>query len=117
SHTPKITPNIGVMNEKTPRREARYFRSSQNQVRKVMNETTMPWNRTLPMASGVGLTLAWPETTAAKSNNTNAPISWYISVMVAGVFDSFEQRITTVVAPQAAPASKPRKSPHNMSAA
>jgi hypothetical protein len=40
SHAPSTMPNSGVMNEKTPRREAKYLRSNQNHSKKLANDTT-----------------------------------------------------------------------------
>lgn len=55
SHAPSAMPNSGVMNENTPRREARYLRSNQNHSRKLANDTTTEWNSKLAQMVGVGL--------------------------------------------------------------
>ena len=43
------------MNENTPRREARYLRSNQNQSKKLAKDTTTEWNSKLAQTVGVGL--------------------------------------------------------------
>ena len=55
SHAPSTMPNRGVMNENTPRREARYLRSNQNQSKKLAKDTTTEWNSKLAQTVGVGL--------------------------------------------------------------
>ena len=55
NHAPNTMPNSGVMNENTPRREARYLRSSQNHSKKLANDTTTEWNNKLAQTVGVGL--------------------------------------------------------------
>ena len=76
SHAPSAMPNSGVMNENTPRREARYLRSNQNHNKKLANDTTTEWNSKLAHRVGVGLKWAWPVANDAPSSNTNAASSW-----------------------------------------
>ena len=58
SQAPSAIPKSGVMNENTPRREARYLRNNQNHSKKLANDTTTEWNSKLPHRMGVGLKCA-----------------------------------------------------------
>ena len=64
------------MNENTPRREARYLRSNQNQSKKLAKDTTTEWNSKLAQTVGVGLKWAWPVATDATSKSTKAASNW-----------------------------------------
>lgn len=76
SHAPSAMPNSGVMNENTPRRDARYLRNSQNHSKKLANDTTTEWNNKLAQRVGVGLKCAWPVANDAPSSSTKAASNW-----------------------------------------
>ena len=76
SQAPKTTPKMGVMNENTPRREARYCVSSQNQTRKLTKQTSTDWKARPAQARGVGSKRVWPSRKAAGSSSAKPVASW-----------------------------------------